>query len=53
MERLQLAQIFYIEYLKLMNHYKFLDKEQKMELKAHIKIQEGKEEENEEKNKNT
>lgn len=27
LERLKLAQIFYIEYLKLMNHYKFLDKD--------------------------
>jgi len=32
-EKLQLAQIYYIEYLKLMVHYQFLDKEQKKVLK--------------------
>ncbi len=35
-EKLQLAQIYYIEYLKLMVHYQFLDKEQKKVLKQHI-----------------
>ena len=40
-DRLKLAQIYYIEYLKLMAHYKFLDKEQKQHLKDYITEQEN------------
>jgi hypothetical protein len=32
-KRVELAQTFYLEYLKLMNHYGLLDKEQKTRLK--------------------
>jgi hypothetical protein len=33
-ERVKLAQTFYLEYLKLMNHYGMLDKDQKAKWKA-------------------
>jgi hypothetical protein len=37
MDRVKLSQMFYIEYLKLMNHYGLLDKNQKDYWKAFIK----------------
>mgnify|MGYP002174335833 CR=1 FL=1 len=37
MERVKLSQMFYIEYLKLMNHYGLLDQGQKDYWKAFIK----------------
>ena len=36
-ERVKLAQTFYLEYLKLMNHYEQLDKDQKAKWKAMAK----------------
>lgn len=37
-ERLKLAQTFYVEYLKLMNHYGMLDKEHKEKWKLMMKM---------------
>ena len=39
-EKLKIAQIFYIEYLKLMAHYEFLEKDQRKELKGFVEEQE-------------
>lgn len=46
-DRVKLAQTFYLEYLKLMNHYGMLDKDQKAKWKAMSKesYQEDEEEE--------
>ncbi len=47
-ERVKLAQTFYLEYLKLMNHYEMLDKDQKIRWKAMAKeAYHGQEEEEE------
>lgn len=40
-ERVKLAQTFYLEYLKLMNHYELLDKDQKMKWKQMMREAEG------------
>mmetsp|Transcript_19255 Transcript_19255/g.13923 ORF Transcript_19255/g.13923 Transcript_19255/m.13923 type:complete len:82 (+) Transcript_19255:261-506(+) len=39
-EKLKLAQIFFIEYLKLMAHYKLLHKDQHQQLKQFMEEQE-------------
>ena len=53
LERLKFADIFYTEYLKLMNHYKLLDADYKKLLKKYILESEGKEAEDETAKKQT
>ncbi len=40
-ERVRLAQTFFLEYLKLMNHYEMLEKDQKAKWKQLTKEAEG------------
>lgn len=40
-KRVKLAQTIFIEYLKLMNHYELLEKDQKDQLKTYIRQAEG------------
>jgi hypothetical protein len=41
LERVKLSQTFYIEYLKLVNHYEMLDPVQKQQWKHHMKLADG------------